>query len=381
MQTIPLPGTSLPQALAEGGRAAQAGAGASVAMILLTDGEETVAEAEAPRAPEGVDLLVVGVGNPAVASPIPTTDGPLIDPRTGKPATSRPDFPGLRKLATASQGEFLVAGADTVQSADQWLRQCFQREDGEQETTEAGIELYPVLALAALLLLCLRWLLDERRSRVVLAAVAVLFALQATAGIETDYAQALSLLKDGRFSEAVIVWRELAKVPDLPPRTRRAMRLNLGVAQHQLGRELARDPKGRAKALAAYAQAEACYTDCLWDDTQSPRAIRNLARLAQDRRGLTSPPAPPPEEKPEAKTKPPPEGQKQTKAGEGTDTTQKQSATEAAETSKAEAETELTPAETAQAVQTMREQEGDFNEALRRRQARSWRTIPPKRPW
>lgn len=44
-------------------------------------------------------------------------------------------------------------------------------------------------------------------------------------------------------------------------------------------------------------------------------------------------------------------------------------------------ERELTPAETAAALAAMRENEGDFNEALRRKAARTWRTAPPERPW
>jgi Ca-activated chloride channel family protein len=379
VRTIPLPGTSLHQALAGG---MQAGSHAPAAVVLLTDGEETVTKAEPPRIPEGVGLMVVGVGDPALASPIPTPDGPLIDPNTGQPATSRPDFAGLRKLAGAMGGGFLVADDRTVSTIDEWLRHRFRSGAAETQKVEAGADLYPAFALAALLLLCVRWLLDERRCRAALTAAIVLLGVRSTAGIEGGYGQALALLREKQFTEAVAAWQELAKLPDLSPKRQLAIRLNLGVAQHLLGRQLGREPSGRAKALAAYAQAEACYKDCLWDGAQSPRAVRNLARLAQDRETLTSPAPPPSEaEKPEAATKPPPEAGRMDQPSKETGGAESEGDTEGAEARKPEPEPDLTPAEAAQAVQAMREQEGDFNEALRRRQARSWRTIPPKRPW
>jgi hypothetical protein len=189
----------------------------------------------------------------------------------------------------------------------------------------------------------------------------------------------LALLRNQSFAEAVVLWSHLARQSSLDEGLQAAVRLNLGVAQHELGRQLASDPNSRVRVLAAFAEAESCYRACLWNELQSARAARNLVRLEQDRRLLDPPPkepAPSPsadQSQETAEETPPPQpgaaGAGQTGEGQG----------EAA--ARQTTEQELTPDETAAALDAMRGKEGDFNEALRRKAARTWRTAPPERPW
>lgn len=369
--SIPLPGTDLNQALAECDRMLGARREVPAALILFSDGEQTLDAKSLPTLPAGCRLLAVGVGNPDLASPIPTDQGPLLDAQTGQPVTSRPDFAALGRLATI----FIAANDGVEDIARQWLGDCFAGQAAVAKVEPTRVEWYPWLVLAALLCLCARWVLDERR---VVGALALLAALTTLGSPEETYRQGLSLLQKQSFSEAVILWRQLLQEPETSPKFQVAARLNLGVAQHGLGRQLALEPRNRARALAAYTEAETCYRACLWDEDQSPRATRNLARLAQDRAQLSPPPEPEP---PPASAQPDtpkdgPEQQASTGTGGSGEGGSKNQAP-----APVPAEKELSPGEAAAAVQAMRNQEGDFNDVLRQKAARNWRTLPPARPW
>lgn len=370
-ESIPLPGSYFPQPVAEALRLLDPRRRA--VLVLLSDGEETVQARAIPALPAGTALFAVGVGNPEMASPIPTPQGPLRDPRSGQPVATRPDFAALERLAD----RFLAADAAAPERVGEWLREHFTPESADSIPVDRALELYPWLALAALLCLLARWLLDERRKLAVLALLVLAATVQADPG-ET-YAQGLTLLREQSFAEAVVLWSQLARQAGPDVGFQAAVRLNLGVAHHQLGRQLVLEPNSRARARSAFAEAETCYRACLWDDGQSARAARNLARLEQDRLALDPPPrepAPPPSasqtREPPAETPPPQPGTGEAgQTGEG----------EGEATARSVSERELTPAETAAALAAMRENEGDFNEALRRKAARTWRTAPPERPW
>lgn len=372
--SIPLPGTDLNQALAECGRMLGADRETPAALILFSDGEQTVAAKQGPEVPAGASLLAVGLGNPDVASRIPTSQGPLLD-SAGQPVASKPDFPALQALANG----FLVADARAPELAVQWLRDRFAGQAAGTAGEMGRVEWYPWLVLAALLCLCARWALDERRVGTALAGLILLLALPAAASPEETYGQGLLLLQSQSFSDAAIVWRQLLREPGQTTEFQTAARLNLGVAEHQLGRQLALAPNGRARALAAFSEAETCYRACLWDQDQAARAARNLARLAQDRERLSPFPEPPATPPPSTQPEPPqngPEKQASTAtggSGEG--------GSEGQASATVEAEKTLTPAEAAAAVQALRDQEGDFNDALRQQAARTWHTLPPAKPW
>jgi hypothetical protein len=249
------------------------------------------------------------------------------------------------------------------------------------EVGERVRELYPWLVLAALLCLCARWLLDERCVRKVAVAASLLAAIYAQAGVEEGYAQAMGLLDEGRYSESAVAWEQLSKVPELRPEVRQAIVLNLGVAYHRSGQRLAeRRPQ---KALGEFAEAERCYRECLVDETQRERAARNLARLAVDRKALV-PPEEPQAEKETSEDSPDSaqsEDEAQPKPGEGAESSSGEANAEASGAPQEAAEKDLTPEQKVEALEVMRANEGDFSEALLKRQARSWRTGPPKKPW
>lgn len=363
-ESIPLPGTSFAPALAEALRLLEPVRPA--ALILLSDGEETAPAGEMPSLPGGVALLAIGVGNPALASPIPASG-------IGQSPTTRPDFAAIEEWAD----EFLVADDHTAESASRWLRRHFAGTATDAKQAGQAAELYPWLVLGALLCLLSRWLIDERRIVAALAFLALLATVRA--GPSEAYGQGLALLDKQSFAEAVVLWRELARLPGADTEFQAAARLNLGVALHRLGRQMARDPGGRSRAPAAFAEAEACYRACLWNEAQRDRAARNLARLEQDRERLDPAPPEPAESSATSQNREPSDESPTPRPGIGE--TAQPGEGEGEATARREADRELTAAETAAALAAMRGNEGDFNEALRRRAARTWRTAPPERPW
>ena len=382
-ETIPLGGTDFGRAFAECERLLAASGDTGSAIVLFSDGEETGEGEAGARLPGGLRFLAVGVGDPERASSVPGTHGPLLDPASGQPVASRPDFVSLGALARRSGGEFLPMAGTPPEMAERIAVRL-----GESLGTapsrgigRAGVrELAPWLAAVALLCVLARWSVGERRPCRAALLVAILVGAPSRGSPDVLFEQGLSLLRAGRASEAVVAWELAVRAPDLPPDVLLATRLNLGVAHHLLGRQLAREEGTRSRALTEFALAEACYAACVWDEGQRARAARNLARLARDREEAAPAPsgtdgAKPPPATSDAPEPPPDEGKPQegTAPGDGG---------EGEGSSNAPGdEPPLDSEEAARIAERMGRNEGDFNEALRRKQARTWRTAPPKRPW
>jgi Ca-activated chloride channel homolog len=116
VQTIPVPGTDLGQALEEGALALEKNDRRKI-MVLITDGEDL--EGNGTRvardlAAKGVVIFTLGVGTPA-GSPILLTDAqgrtsPLLDAK-GNAVLSRLDEAALQTIAAATQGQYRPLGA------------------------------------------------------------------------------------------------------------------------------------------------------------------------------------------------------------------------------------------------------------------------------
>ena len=386
-ETIPLPGTDLRRAFDECARLLKSPTKTPTALILFTDGEDVSEGNARPQVPDGTSLLIVGLGDASKPSPIPTPKGPLLDPGTGQPVASQPDFASLQTLATRSDGTFLAMSDTPEQTAEQaqaWLR---DRLAGVPALHEAGLgpyELYPWLACAALLCLLSRWSLGERRPRRTALLLVALAAIPAQAAPDGDYQRALALLDTRRASEAVIAWKQVLRAPNLPANVLAAAKLNLGVAHHQLGRQLILTSGTQARATIEFTRAEACYAACLWDEAQRPRATRNLARLVHDRKALEPPESGKTGEPKQSAAPPPPDPPApEPGTGQGNSPSASDGGEGAPDTTTGKpGETRaLSQEEAAKIAEEMRRNEGDFNEALRQKRARTWRTTPPKRPW
>jgi len=386
-ETIPLPGTDLRRAFAECARLLKTPAKTPTALILFTDGEDVSEESARPQVPDGTSLLIVGLGDPSKPCPIPTPKGPLLDPETGQPVASQPDFASLQALAARSDGIFLAMSdtpEETAGKAHAWLRDHLADVPALSEAGLGAYELYPWLACAALLCLLSRWSLGERRPRQTALLIVALAATSAQAGPGGDYQQALALLDANRPSEAVIAWKQVLRAPDLPTNVLVAAKLNLGVAHHRLGRQLTVASGTQARATAEFARAEACYAACLWDEAQRPRATRNLARLAHDRKAAEPPESGKPgDPKQTTAPKPPDPPTPESGTGQGNSPQASDGGEGAADAATGEPgeKRAISQEEAARIAEEMRRNEGDFNEALRQKRARTWRTAPPKRPW
>ena len=113
--TLPGGGTDLVGLLELVAKTAQRSGQGEMVLVLLTDGEdhrEVHAEARALEAAKklrtlGIVSVFVAVGS-ELGEPIPNGEGGYLEDRAGKPVVSRADRAGLKKLAEAAGGRFLV---------------------------------------------------------------------------------------------------------------------------------------------------------------------------------------------------------------------------------------------------------------------------------
>lgn len=158
-------GTDLEKALREALKCLKGAAGTQ-AVVLLTDGDELTGSGrrtidEFKR--RGIPVCVVGLGDPAAATPLPDEAGALRRDAKGKLITSRLNEPELRRLAEETGGVYVRStvadtGADAVAAQ---LARLTAAEHGER-TRELPEERFDWFVALAAALLAVSLLISER---------------------------------------------------------------------------------------------------------------------------------------------------------------------------------------------------------------------------
>lgn len=121
--SVPVPGTAISSAINKAIESFPPGERESRAIILITDGEDTVADplksAEA-AVNEGILIYAIGIGDPITGVPIPIRNeaGELQDyvkDRSGEIVTSKLDEETLRKICLTTGGAYFTARADSFE--------------------------------------------------------------------------------------------------------------------------------------------------------------------------------------------------------------------------------------------------------------------------
>lgn len=120
--SVPSPGTAISRAIEKCLDSFPPGDRESRAIILITDGEDTVGDpqrAAERAAEEGVLIYAIGIGDPlGVPIPVRNEEGELIDyvkDRQGNVVTSKLDEETLRNLCLATGGAYFAARADSFE--------------------------------------------------------------------------------------------------------------------------------------------------------------------------------------------------------------------------------------------------------------------------
>ena len=165
---IPVKGTDLAVALEVSLEALRGGARNSLAVILITDGEDhsgrAVEVAEQARA-EGVRLFTIGIGRDQSA-PIPDERGGFRRTRSGEIVMSRLDEQTLQKMALATGGRYVrsVTGdVDLEQIYAQGIKAVLEDQDLESERRQRWEDRFQWLLAIALPFLMLEPLISERK--------------------------------------------------------------------------------------------------------------------------------------------------------------------------------------------------------------------------
>ncbi|MBE6391725.1 MAG: VWA domain-containing protein [Lentisphaerae bacterium] len=119
--TVPLGGTNIERALRVAERAFKGSEGSSRAILMLTDGDALSGNAERllPQFKSaGIPLLIAGLGDPAIAAPVPDGKGGFMRQMDGKVASSTLNESALAKLAAETGGIYIRSTvSDTGSSA------------------------------------------------------------------------------------------------------------------------------------------------------------------------------------------------------------------------------------------------------------------------
>ncbi len=130
-------------------------------VILISDGEDhgdnALVRAQT-LGEKGVKVYSLGMGTEG--SPIPTANGSFLRDKRGQLILSKPDLPGLAKIAEATGGR-LIQGNENL---DDFYRKELSHGSELQSTREkVWVERHVMLSALALCLLCLEYFLSQRR--------------------------------------------------------------------------------------------------------------------------------------------------------------------------------------------------------------------------
>lgn len=171
--SVPVPGTAISSAIEKAIQSFPPGDRESRAVILITDGEDTVADplksAEA-AVNEGILIYAIGIGDPITGVPIPVKNeaGELQDyvkDSAGEIVTSKLDEETLRKICLTTGGAYFTARADSFELQEIYDHMNERRK--EQMLSSRFMtqyeERYQYFLFAALALLLTEMLLSDRK--------------------------------------------------------------------------------------------------------------------------------------------------------------------------------------------------------------------------
>ena len=260
-------GTDLEKALRKALKCLKGAAGTQ-AVVLLTDGDELTGSGrrtidEFKR--RGIPVCVVGLGDPAAATPLPDETGALRRDAKGKLITSRLNEPELRRLAEETGGVYVRStvadtGADAVAAQ---LARLTATDHGER-TRELPEERFDWFVALAAVLLAVSLLISERSRgtpvRKMLMLLIILLATAPGARAEAEeprpvsaapaedaeimaaktpeelYNLGLKRQQAGDAAGAQRCYESVLRQPDETGRSRAKALFNLGAAEHQAAR-------------------------------------------------------------------------------------------------------------------------------------------------
>jgi len=217
---IPKGGTNITEAIELTIKALGKGEGTQRALILMSDGEDLEgASLDAAKAAKeaSIKIFTIGIGSPQ-GSLIPILNSQnkndFVRDETGKPVLSKLDLARLQEIASLTGGFYEPYGADAAKNIVQKAILPLSPGNQQKETIRRPIERYEWPLAAALLLLVLWWILNEKRRlprAMVALGILVLFPQlgQATPGLseynQGNYKAALTTfeqqLKQGNASD------------------------------------------------------------------------------------------------------------------------------------------------------------------------------------
>lgn len=154
---LPVPGTSLGDALRTAMECFPAGDSNRKIIVLLTDGEDHHSDplgAAREAAKAGVTVYTVGIGNPD-GEPIPDPEGGFVRDPQGKLVMSRLDEQTLRQIAKDTGGRYVHVDGTRTDSLAPVLSAIAgaERHKLQESTQHRGVERFQILLGTALLLL------------------------------------------------------------------------------------------------------------------------------------------------------------------------------------------------------------------------------------
>ena len=166
---IPKGGTNITEAIELTIAALGKGEGTQRALILMTDGEDLEgASLNAAKAAKeaSIKIFTIGIGSPQ-GSLIPVLNtqnkNDFVRDEEGKPVLSKLDLARLQEIASLTGGFYEPYGADAAKNIVQKAILPLSPGNQQKETIRRPIERYEWPLAAALLLLVLWWILNEKR--------------------------------------------------------------------------------------------------------------------------------------------------------------------------------------------------------------------------
>ena len=333
---VPVGGTNLEKALRTALTAFRS-AGGHRAIVIFTDGDELSGDSSrmiATLREQKIPIMVVGLGDPSTATPLPAEDGTLRRDRDGKVITSRLNEAALKRLAEENGGIYLrTSVADSGVARITARLQALERAENDGGAPKTvPVEKFPIALIAAAVALLFALLISEtpcRRRAALWAAAAVVLLTSGAAQVQktadapkpaavpelpaaaekappTDpverYNRALSLQRKGETAKAVPLYEGLLRDNRADAGIQSRALFNLAVAGHEPAREAFRAAEEEVRrqqldaALRKLAESEAALKkaeELYMQSLASPEAAAfeeslrtNLEALTLDRRAV-----------------------------------------------------------------------------------------------
>ena len=316
VDTVPLGGTNIENALRTAARAFEGAEGNHRAVILLTDGDELSGNAKAAAQKlkeQKIPLFIVGFGDPSVASPVPDGKNGIMRAADGTPASSRLNETALRELAELCGGGYIRSSA--TESGEAALKRFISKLDKTGNAKRSRLlpeERFPLFLFAAWILLMIAALTGERpgdkktaggKKLLLLFAISLSASALSGADVAVDpvklYNDALERQKAGD-AGCGKMYEELIRTTSGDAGLRGRAFHNLGVLNHEAGRKIfsgakqkvsAGDLNGAEKELTEtekkFEESRNLYAETLKIDSVEPGATgANIRQLEIDTENL-----------------------------------------------------------------------------------------------